>query len=1102
MYILGFSLAVVFGGGVCAGQTERNFIDGLSIQPTGWMKLTGGVEMGVDHYGKDWTLTRQVLNSVTSRGTPASSADQWSLVGEFAGFNFLEKITATGPNKIHYHAAVKSEAGVQTSQLAFSITLPIRVYQDKSLECDGKTIALPATYGKEFLYRAEAVQNIVIPTESGRLVIRNAKGVLIQDPRKYGETYQWYTIRLPFSPDSGLLKQSVIDLDIELQPYNTEPISLAAQANMGFADEVAADGEGGWTDQGPGNDISVLSVGARRLGGVLFDILDPNSNNGKSCLIFSGPERAGFLKSVTIPVQNKTFSNLYLLHALAWTPKEFATIGQIRVAYADGSEQAIDVQFDRDVSNWWNVLPTKNGDTVWTATNKSTAIGLYLSRFTVENKPIKQLTLETTGKAVWMVVGISGGEAVPRLFTPNPVYTLAGDTWTPYTYDLSVQPGGVMDFSFLNHAPAGKFGRVIATKPGRFAFADAPETPVRFYGANLCFSANFQDKAACERLAENVARMGYNTIRFHHFDCGIGNYANAECTLNAAELDKLDYLLYCMKQKGVYVTIDLFSDRLIAAGLIPEAPGEVHHDIKALIPILDSAMKNWQAYTKSLLTHVNPYTKLAWKDDPALFAICVDNEDNINHWSNEWPYVRALYDEKFAEWLAAKGKTSLDESARQIARSEFLAELQLKAYEQCRDFIRSLGCQTLLTDVNFRDDSLTKYVRPHLDYVDQHTYCAAPATIHRSEGLPVRSSQDNNITDKASFVRGMFNSRVFGRPFIVTEFNMPFPNKYRAQSGVTMGAYAALQDWNGLYRFAYAHTDGNTQGVGATAWMELSQDPINLLSERIGILLFRRGDVAPARQAIPVILSREDIFNRQEAEELKDYTNLGLCYRTGQWDIAQADSTPESILTAVGFSKAAPVKGLAYRPMTKASLAALLKQNEPKPGWITSDTNQVAIQPSEGQMSVVTERTECFLLEQGKSMAGNVVAVENRGPFSVLAVCAMDEGDIQKNLADARRLLVFHLTDSSNSAARFFDEERTITEEWGELPQLVRRSSAVVNLRLNPNQTLRAWAITMSGERKNEIPVRKASDGFAFTVDTHQPTGGCMTYELVLEPVK
>lgn len=1082
---------------VCLANSSsraEEFIEGLSIQPSGWMKTTDGIEMGVDHYGKDWALTRQALEAVQPKDKATEvSPGRWATTGTFGSFEFSEVISKVATNKIHYHAAVKSASGVQTNQLAFVITLPFKVYLGKSVECDGKKINLPRKYSEQFVFSSDRMKSLAIPTENGRLVIHHSKGIIIQDPRLYKEIYEWYVIRLSFSPESGMIKDSSIDLDIELQPYKTEPISIAAQANMGFADEVAADGKGGWTDQGPQNDLRMLPLGPRRFGGVLFDIIDPKANNGKSCLVFAGPERAEFLKSVSIPVSNVTVPYLYFLHAIAWAPNDYAKVGQVRVDYADGTSQTIDVMFDNDVSNWWNVLPTKNADVVWTDTNGSAAIGLYLARFAVQPKPIRKLTLETTGKAVWMVAGISGGQAVPRLFVPNPVFTVADKTWTPYTYDLSVKPGSIMDFSFLNHAPAGKFGRVITTKGGQFAFADAPEKAVRFYGGNLCFSANFQDKKACERLAENVARMGYNTMRFHHFDCGIAPHSDKHCTLNPVELDKLDYLFCCLKQKGIYITIDLFSLRVISKDIIPEAPAEVRQDFKALVPILESAMDQWKAYTRSLLTHVNPYTQMAWKDDPALFAICVDNEDNLVFWWDKWPYVRHLYDRKFTEWLAAKGKTSLDAKAREQALVEFLTELQLNAYRRCRDFIRSLGCQALTSDVNFLDDAMTRAVRPHLDYVDNHMYFATADPIHRYESLPVRSSQVNGLQSphRALIARAKFSSRVFGKPYMITEFNMPFPNVHRGHVGMVMGAYGALQNWSGLYRFAYAHAAYNTQKVGPTVWMELTQDPINMISERIGILLFRRGDVRPARQAVAAV------FPSNEEVDLDAFSDLGLRYRIGQWDYRNPEAAkPEPLLCAFGPAAKSPLAaGTPYRRLAKETVATMLKKDEPRPDWITSDTSEVALDPVEGQMSVVTDKTESFALGKEKTLSGKAATVQNHGAFCVVSMSSMDD----QPLSASRRILVFHLTDSTNTLTRYFDKERTIIEDWGKLPQLVRRDSATVRLKRSGEERVRAWAVTMSGERRDEVPVRQVEGGLEFTVNTAQPTGGCMTYELVVE---
>ena len=70
---------------------------------------------------------------------------------------------------------------------------------------------------------------------------------------------------------------------------------------------------------------------------------------------------------------------------------------------------------------------------------------------------------------------------------------------------------------------------------------------------------------------------------------------------------------------------------MLVKGEIPEFPQQaVGGDLfKGLVFVLDSALANWAAFSRNLLTHVNPYTGLAWKDDPALAGLSLVNEDTI-----------------------------------------------------------------------------------------------------------------------------------------------------------------------------------------------------------------------------------------------------------------------------------------------------------------------------------------------------------------------------------------------------------------------------------------------------------------------------------------
>ncbi|OGV41629.1 MAG: hypothetical protein A2X48_13500 [Lentisphaerae bacterium GWF2_49_21] len=217
--------------------------------------------------------------------------------------------------------------------------------------------------------------------------------------------------------------------------FASDPISLASVANMGFKDEVTNDDAGGWTDEGPNNDISCMTPGRKVLRDVTFEILDPAANNGKGCIVMSAPnlkngtwtqkaithKYGGKLKTQTdnveIPAGDKAYKFVYLLHAMGWAPDEKRTIGTITAKYADGSSTEIPVQATVDVSNWWNPQAMQNGFPAWKGRNLKAEIGLYLSKFPVDDKPLKSLKFECKDCA-WMIMGVSAS----RDNIPMPVF--------------------------------------------------------------------------------------------------------------------------------------------------------------------------------------------------------------------------------------------------------------------------------------------------------------------------------------------------------------------------------------------------------------------------------------------------------------------------------------------------------------------------------------------------------------------------------------------------------------------------------------------------------------------------------------------------------
>ncbi|HEY3237350.1 MAG TPA: PA14 domain-containing protein, partial [Polyangiaceae bacterium] len=111
----------------------------------------------------------------------------------------------------------------------------------------------------------------------------------------------------------------------------------------------------------------------------------------------------------------------------------------------------------------------------------------------------------------------------------------AGAQWAPLAVELDIEPSSALDFSGLRPtgSPAGAQGRVLASPAGHFVFERDPKTPRRFYGINLCFTAQYLAHDQADRLAIRLARLGYNTVRIHHYE---GELVSAGSGLDGAKL--------------------------------------------------------------------------------------------------------------------------------------------------------------------------------------------------------------------------------------------------------------------------------------------------------------------------------------------------------------------------------------------------------------------------------------------------------------------------------------------------------------------------------------------------------------------------------------
>ena len=667
------------------------------------------------------------------------------------------------------------------------------------------------------------------------------------------------------------------------------------------------------------------------------------------------------------------------------------------------------------------------------------------------------------------------------LIREEPVTIIAGDDWIPLEEtSAEITPGSVLDFSTLLDAPAGKYGRVVVSG-GHFSFEKGLK-PQRFWGVNLCFGANYLEKPDADKLAERLGRLGYNSVRIHHYD---GE------AVNAASLDKLDYLIAALKKRGLYIKTDLFVSRPVPDTL---SLG----DFKAAVLVSDTAFGNWKDFARTLLTHVNPYTQLAWKDEPALGWLGVINEPNLtNGLATFKPELIALLEKEWQVWRKSRNLPTAplprtvgnDRAGREVGA--FLAMLHERGFAKMKATIRELGCKALLTDLNgWSESPAFMAARTDLDFVDTHFYWDHPNFLEEDWKLPSSGAQDgaSALSSGGTGPGGVAMTRLFGKPFTVSEFNYTAPNRTRAEGGLLMGAAAALQDWDAVWQFAYAHTVESAVAPGALSFFDLANDPAGLMSSRAASLLFLRGDVRTAPNAVSRHLRRDELLTKPELAVSAGFGELALVTRIGTW-VEEATGPlapprPTELRLTKGDSKDALAQLFQSNRLSATNRTNFETQER------QAETGELAVNGQFGSLRITTPKLLGGICPEGDSIQCGPLRIGAEVAEATVYVTSLDG----KPVSESARLLVAHITDVQNTGIRYGAPDLKILEAWGTLPHLVKRGVVNVTLSRKLPGKVEAWRLDTSGKRVAPLEAKLAGTELSLPLSTLGPDGKATIY--------
>lgn len=597
-----------------------------------------------------------------------------------------------------------------------------------------------------------------------------------------------------------------------------------------------------------------------------------------------------------------------------------------------------------------------------------------------------------------------------------------------------------ISFVFENEMPAGKHG-FLTCKDGKMVFEDGTEA--RFWGTNFNSGACFPSHEYSEIVARRLAKFGLNMVRFHQMD---GDWSTPNIfqftrgkrlentrSLDPESLDRLDYLIYALKKNGIYVYLDLLTYRRFRVGDGIENVLSITDSAKKLSMHVEEMIELQKEYSDQLWNHYNPYTKLAYKDDPVIALSEITNENEI---FNDCrliiePYLSRLKD-KYQAWRKENGYPPAetinfsDNSAREMV--QFKIEIQKKYFDDMRDHIRKGGVKIPITGTNWNHgEGALLRASTDMDFTDSHTYWYGWAWKPELKALKNASFLGNT----EHWLDGFPFFRTADRPFFVSEWDDPWPNQYRAEGTLHIAACTALQGWSGCTIHTYRYDNRpNINMIAApitgealsgvpyrSGIFDAFNDPCRFSLFYHAALMVRRQDV---RRSDAVTVVPVDELMRSDAAKRFQEENPGKAPATPQQDAASSINDFPALANITEYTTAATMLDGMKLPENANVVDAFKRIVPENPTEYVSDTGELKRDMQKRVALIDSPRTKAaygFLGAAGEIKL-NGVTIRCRNDYAAIVMSSLSDAPI----TESDNILLTVVGNCDNTDAKYNDD--------------------------------------------------------------------------------
>jgi hypothetical protein len=434
--------------------------------------------------------------------------------------------------------------------------------------------------------------------------------------------------------------------------------------------------------------------------------------------------------------------------------------------------------------------------------------------------------------------------------------------------------------------------------------------------------------------------------------------------------------------------------------------------------------------------------------------------------------------------IVRKRDLSRHSQAKQRDWQEFIWDTETAYWNGMRDFLKKdLGVKAPI--VGTQGFWSPGHVQAGMDVIDSHAYWHHPDFHGRGWNPDVWSVKNEPMAGApdGGTLPGLAAQRVAGKPFICTEYNHPAPNTYSAETFPLLCAFAALQDWDGVFAFSYSHRAGDAWSQEHfDNFFDIDRHPVKMATLPGAVVMFRSGEkVAAIREHSNWGGNGKDALLAASygpsfaAEITKGFRSVPEVFLS-RFTIAIKPAAPSPFPSWPGeWEKRKPPKDEA--PIFYSGPRRVRWETE---AWVNlnfgGDGRSDWTWDSHTNFATVETARSVFFIgrtgvsEQSKLTRFSLSPTVTRQNWACYQITVLDR-DERATFATAKRILITATGDIENTDMGWKNAEKTsVGRDWGKAPVLVEGPAAKIEL--PGGGKFKAWALDERGQRRAEIPVR------------------------------